>query len=106
MDKLDDQQLKIIENIDSNQMHKIEINSNEEDKQLKSQDQSNTVELKELETSDKESNDDQRESNKNNADNGIISVRSFITNASKINQMEKTENKIKNSIQEMRKPPK
>ncbi len=36
--------------------------------------------------------------------NAQLSGRSFITNPSKFNQMEKTDNKINNLIQDMRKP--
>ena len=49
-------------------------------------------------------NNNQTEINHDLIKNNQFSGRSFITNPSKLNQMEKTDNKINNLIQDMRKP--
>ena len=49
-------------------------------------------------------NNNQTEINLDLIKNAQLSGRSFITNPSKSNQMEKTDNKISNLIQDMRKP--
>jgi len=49
-------------------------------------------------------NNNQTEINLDLIKNAQLSGRSFITNPSKFNQMEKTDNKINNLIQDMRKP--